>query len=85
MLCRGERRRPRSAWGAAPRDKLDLVSLSKRVLDAWPHKRLVSYVEVADVLREIPWDVLEACRDLVMARALVEGIDEQRGMFGRRR
>ena len=42
---------------ASPRDSLDLATLSRKVLDAWPHDRLVSYVEVADVLQEIPWDV----------------------------
>jgi hypothetical protein len=76
---------PRYAWGAAPREKLNLVNLSTRVLDAWPHKRQVSYVEVAEELREIPWDVLEACRDLVKAKALIEGLGEQRGSFRRRR
>lgn len=69
--------------GASPRDSLDVVTLSRRVLDAWPHGRLASYVEVADALGEIPWDVLEACRRLVKVGALVEGSDEQRGLFRR--
>jgi hypothetical protein len=55
--------------------------MSKRVLAAWPRDRLVPYVEVADVLREIPWDVQEACRDLVEDGLLVEGTGERRGSF----
>lgn len=72
-----------SSTGASPRDNLDIASLSRRVLDAWPYGRVVSYVEIADVLGEIPWDVLEACRYLVTLRALVEGRGEQRGSFHR--
>jgi hypothetical protein len=65
----------------SPRGSIDLRTLSKRVLDAWPRDRLVPYVEVADVLREIPWDVQEACRDLVEDGSLVEGTGERRGSF----
>ena len=74
---------PTQKWGASPREYLDLTTLSKRVLESWPHGRLVSYVEVADALQEIPWDIQEACRDLVRAGALVEGSGEQRGTFRR--
>ena len=71
------------ATGASPRDDLDVASLSRRVLGVWPRDRAVSYVEVADVLGEIPWDVLEACRRLVTLGALVEGRGERRGSFHR--
>jgi hypothetical protein len=70
--------------GTSPRECLDLTTLSKRALEAWPHGRFVSYVEVADTLQEIPWDVQEACRDLVRSGVLVEGRGEQRGAFSRR-
>ena len=70
-----------SASGSSPRDSLDLGTLRRRVLEAWPAVRLVSYVEVADALQEIPWDVQEACRDLVRIGTLVEGGNNQQGMF----
>lgn len=70
-----------SASGTSPRDSLDLATLMRRVLEAWPYGRLVSYVEIADALQEIPWDVQEACRDLVRIGALAEGSDKQQGMF----
>ena len=69
---------------ASPRDNFDLVRLSKRVLEAWPDGGMISYVDVADLLQEIPWDVLEACRDLVRADELVEGRGAQLGTFCRR-
>lgn len=67
----------------SPRDSLDLGTLSRRVLGAWPYNCLVSYVEVADVLQEIPWDVQEACHSLVEAGKLVESSGDQRGWFRR--
>jgi hypothetical protein len=70
-----------SASLESPGESLDLATLSRNVLDAWPRGRLVSYVEVADALHEIPWDVQEACRHLVKNGALVEGKGEQRGSF----
>lgn len=69
--------------GYSPREALDLDALGKRVLSAWPASGLVSYVEVADRLREIPWDVLEACRDLVATGMLAEGEGEKRHSFER--
>jgi hypothetical protein len=69
--------------GASPRDTFDVQALVKRVLSAWPAGQLVSYLEVADALKEIPWDVLEACRELVARGALVEGSGRQRGQFRR--
>jgi hypothetical protein len=69
--------------GDSPRGCIDLKNLSKRVMKAWPEGRLVSYVEVADALQEIPWDVQEACKVLVEAGALIEGSGQQRGAFRR--
>jgi hypothetical protein len=74
---------PGPGYGDSPRESFDLMTLSERVLEAWPHGRLVPYVDVADALHEIPWDVQEACRDLVSAGRLFEGRGEQRGMFHR--
>lgn len=67
--------------GGSPHGSFDVAALSRQVLAAWPSGRLVSYVEVADGLGEIPWDVQEACRHLVQGGDLVEGIGEQRGSF----
>lgn len=40
-----------------------------------------SYVDIADELDEVPWDVLAACRRLVRRGLLVEGVGENRGVF----
>jgi len=72
---------PGRKWGTAPRESINLTSLASRVLEAWPRTGFAPYVEVADALQEIPWDVLEACRDLVGAGALIEGKDDKRGRF----
>jgi hypothetical protein len=72
---------PKRSWGVSPREEIDIATLSKRVFDTWPQGQLVSYVQVADTLQEIPWDVLEICKDLVKAGVLVEGDDDRRGHF----
>ncbi|WP_207004744.1 DUF6527 family protein [Trinickia mobilis] len=69
--------------GTAPVESIDIGSLAKRVLDVWPRAGLVPYVDVADTLNEIPWDVQEACRALVKSGRLIEGLGKQRGMFRR--
>lgn len=60
---------------------LELVATVERI---WPPRAMTAYVEVADALQEIPWDVLDACRQLVRKGVLVEGRQEQRGHFQRR-
>jgi Family of unknown function (DUF6527) len=67
----------------APVENIDVSSLSKRVLEVWPRAALASYVDVADTLKEIPWDVQEACQALVKSGLLIEGLGNQRGMFRR--
>ncbi len=62
----------------------DLVLLCKRVLEGWPPEGWASYVDVADQLGEIPWDVLDACRQLARSGDLVEGRNQQRNAFRRR-
>ena len=66
-----------------PRDSLDFLPLARRVLEAWPRGHLVSYVDVADALQEIPWDVQEACQALVKAGDLVQATGSRRGWFRR--
>ena len=55
----------------------DFPLIVKLVKESWPCEGWVDYVEFADELGEIPWDVLDACRYLVRAGVFVEG----RGMF----
>lgn len=60
-----------------------LLDLVQRVRSAWPSRAMVSYVEVADQMGEIPWDILEACRHLVREGVLIEGSGKNRTMFRR--
>lgn len=60
-----------------------LLDLVQRVRSVWPSGAMVSYVEVADAMGEIPWDVLEACRHLAREGVLVEGSGQRRTMFRR--
>jgi|SRR6267154_681817 len=61
-----------------------LLSLASRVLEKWPSGEWTTYVDVADLLREIPWDVLDACRHLARVGSLIEGRGRHHGMFRRR-
>jgi hypothetical protein len=58
-----------------------LGDLVEQVRASWPAGALTSYVDVADKMGEIPWDVLEACRQLTRQGVLVEGTGRQRTMF----
>ena len=62
----------------------DFLQLVERVQEFWPHDGWVQYVEVADLLGEIPWDVLDACLNLVQTGVLVEGRGKLRSNFRRR-
>jgi hypothetical protein len=62
----------------------DQRSIARRVLEGWPSQGWASYADVAEGLDEIPWDVLDACRNLARAGSLVEGYGQHRGMFRRR-
>lgn len=61
----------------------ELASLGKAVLAKWPATGFVPFVDVADLLGEVPWDVLDACRYLVKRGMLKEGFGPQRSMFSR--
>lgn len=65
----------------APSIGVDMNTYSQRVLQTWPSGRFVPYPEIADVMGEIPWDVLQACRHLARIGLLVEGKGKQQGMF----
>ena len=62
----------------------DLRALARRLLERWPLNGWASYVEIADELDEIPWDVLDACRDLARANSFDEGRGPHQGLFRRR-
>lgn len=65
----------------SPGSSLDLTDLARLVLASWPAGDYVSYVDVADQLGEIPWDVQEACFRLVTAGLMSEGRGPARGTF----
>jgi hypothetical protein len=52
-----------------------------RILDTFRDGRSASFVEIADELDEVPWDVLTACRRLAREGILIEGTGRQRGIF----
>lgn len=58
--------------------------LATLVLKELPAIGLHPYVELAEVLGEVPWDVLSALRWLVKQGKAVEGGGKQRGHFGRK-
>jgi hypothetical protein len=60
---------------------LDVSDLAKRTLAAWPAGDFILYVDVADKLGEIPWDVQEACYRLVEMGLMVAGEGSNRGTF----
>ena len=53
----------------------------ERIVDLLRKGRSASYVELAEQLDEIPWDVLGACRNLVREGILREGKGRRRGIF----
>lgn len=48
-------------------------ALVHRLRTAWPGHGWAQYVDIADMLNEIPWDVLGACRQLTKSGFLIEG------------
>lgn len=77
IVTLGERFSSESSRGPSPY----LRDLAKRVLPAWPADTYTSYVDVADHLGEIPWDVQEACFWLVAAGFMVQGKGAMRDTF----
>lgn len=51
------------------------------VLAAMPVNSPMSYVDIADTLDALPWEVLVVCRRLVREGAAREGKDKERGCF----
>ena len=61
------------------------ADLSERVIGALQGDESVGFVELADRLDEVPWDVLGTCRHLVRADILEEDSGEPRGIFIRKK
>jgi hypothetical protein len=61
--------------------KRDSLTLRTIVANRIPTADFVSYVEVADSLGAVPWDVLDACRYLTRSGSLEEGTGKHRGTF----
>jgi uncharacterized protein DUF6527 len=61
----------------------EIAALSDAVRERLPAIGFVSYVDVADSLGEVPWDVLDALKHLVRKRVAREGTGKQRGTFSR--
>lgn len=57
---------------------------SRTVLDQLTRSELVHFSAMAERLDAIPWDVLAACRQLVLEGLAVEGTHNQRGSFRRK-
>jgi hypothetical protein len=53
------------------------------VLARIPATRFASYLQVAEALNEVPWEVLAACRNLVEEGVLREGASKRQGRFAR--
>lgn len=65
-------------------DEVESEELMGAVERALPESGFSAFLDVAEALDEIPWDVLSACRELVRCRRAVEGHGKQRGSFRKR-
>lgn len=61
----------------------EITSLENAVRERLPSEGLVSFVDLADALNAIPWDVLRVCRRLVRSGFAREGSGKQHNRFGR--
>ena len=57
---------------------------ANRLKKNWPRRGWIHYVDIADQMGEIPWDVLDACRYLVQAGVLKEGRGRLQSNFRKR-
>ncbi len=66
--------------GAGPESGIDIGRILG-VIGCQP----MSFVQIADQLDEVPWDVLAGCRKLVIQGFLTEGSGNQRGNFWKKK
>jgi hypothetical protein len=64
-------------------DDDELTSLAALTSSHLPEAGYVPYLQVADALGAVPWDVLDSLRYLVRKNLAVEGIEDKRGTFSR--
>lgn len=58
-------------------------ALAESVVKILPQGRVVSFIDLAEHLQEIPWDVLLACRQLVRSGRAREGRGAELAHFGK--
>lgn len=62
----------------------EIAQLANVVFQRLPSNGLVQFAELAETIGAVPWDVLEACRQLVRSGLAREGFGKQRGEFGKK-
>lgn len=62
----------------------EVLGLCQKLLVVWPAHGYHSFVQIAEQLDVIPWDVQEACMVLVQRGQLIRGFGRSNGMFARR-
>jgi hypothetical protein len=65
----------------SPSHAAEIAALGEIVRGRLSAAGFISYVDVADSLGQIPWDVLDALRHLVRSGVAREGVGKQRGHF----
>lgn len=58
-----------------------IVIIAERILETLHNGRSAHFVQIAEELDDVPWDVLAACRSLARQGILDEGTGKQRGIF----
>ena len=62
----------------------ETIPLIDAVHDRLPQSGLVPFLDIAEAIDAIPWDVLMVCRRLVRSGRAREGTGKQRGSFARK-
>lgn len=70
-------------WLESSDSKATLTARAARVLENWPEAGFAAASDMADVLSDTPWDVIDACRQLCREGKMVEGKGGSRGTFAR--
>jgi hypothetical protein len=73
----------RDRYPEEPSDREDIAT--ETILASFPAEGLIPFLDLADMLGAVPWDVLAACRRLVQRKLASEGTGAERGCFGRPR
>jgi len=60
---------------------VDIREMSKRILPILRKDKFMHFREISHSLREVPWAVLSACKELARKGSLIEGENDQSGYF----